>query len=576
MFVLGLSSLVSLALLFYNLIFTKKIYPKLFVAGTSVSGLTQDEAVQLLSDKIKPKDKIVLVEEGQIFEIQLESIDFSYNFPASIKTAYGLYRTGNILDDLYSRLQAPLRRVDIPLKINLNEKKLQEHLLIIAGSAAEEPLYPSAIFVQGKVVVEKGTPGKDVDLGKLSVKIIQNLSLAKFSPISIPINSIDPTLSDKEAQKLKAKAEKFIGKSLSLNFEYQIFTFNENDIFGLLDPKDSYKDEEILKRIAGIAKDVNREPQNARFVFLPAGEANEKGYVKEFTPAKDGMKIDTETLKNRIIGGLSRLEALEEKTVPIDIPVQNTPPKITTEEVNSLGIKGLVGRGRSRFSGSISSRVHNIKVASSKFNGVLVAPNEIFSFNETLGDVSVYTGYKQAYIIKDGKTVLGDGGGVCQVSTTFFRAVLDTGLPIVERRAHSYRVSYYEQSSSPGLDATVYDPTTDLKFKNDTPGYLLIQTQADAHQAILVFEIYGTPDGRIAKISKSVVTDIVPPPEDLYIDDPTLPWGEVKQIDWKAWGAKVSFNYSVEKGGETIYQKTFYSNYHPWQAVYLSGTGPVE
>ncbi len=169
---------------------------------------------------------------------------------------------------------------------------------------------------------------------------------------------------------------------------------------------------------------------------------------------------------------------------------------------------------------------------------------------------------------------MGDGGGVCQVSTTFFRAILNAGLPIIERRAHSYRVSYYEQGSSPGLDANVYDPTTDLKFKNDTPGYLLIQTLIDSASSTLIFEIYGTSDGRVTTISKPVVTDITPPSEDLYIDDPTLPQGEIKQIDWKAWGAKVWFNYIVERGEETIYQKTFYSNYRPWQAVYLRGTGP--
>jgi vancomycin resistance protein YoaR len=241
-----------------------------------------------------------------------------------------------------------------------------------------------------------------------------------------------------------------------------------------------------------------------------------------------------------------------------------------------MGIKELIGRGSSRFRGSISSRIHNIALASSRFNGVLVKPGEIFSFNKALGDVSIYTGYKEAYIIKDGKTVLGDGGGVCQVSTTFFRAILSAGLPVVERRAHAYRVGYYEQDSSVGFDATVYDPSPDLKFKNDTPGHLLIQTYVNTRAATLVFEIYGTSDSRIASTTKPVVTDIVSPPEDLYVDDPTLPIGSVKQIDWKAWGAKAWFTYKVTRDKETIYQKTFYSNYRPWQAIYLRGTGPVQ
>ena len=206
----------------------------------------------------------------------------------------------------------------------------------------------------------------------------------------------------------------------------------------------------------------------------------------------------------------------------------------------------------------------------------MVKPGETFSFNQTLGDVSSETGYKQAYVIKNGRTELGDGGGVCQVSTTLFRAALDAGLPITERRAHSYRVSYYEQGSPPGIDATVYEPSPDLKFTNDTPGHILIQSFADSKALTLAFEIYGTSDGRVSTISKPVVSGVTPPPEDLYIDDPTLPAGTVKQIDWKAWGAKVVFDYTVEKNGVTTIDETYVSSYKPWQAIFLRGTGPAQ
>jgi vancomycin resistance protein YoaR len=89
----------------------------------------------------------------------------------------------------------------------------------------------------------------------------------------------------------------------------------------------------------------------------------------------------------------------------------------------------------------------------------------------------------------------------------------------------------------------------------------------------LEFDIYGTNDGRVATITKPVISAITPPPEDLYTDDPTLPLGKVKQIDYKASGAKVYFNYKVERDGIVIYEKNFYSNYQPWQAKYLRGTG---
>ena len=108
--------------------------------------------------------------------------------------------------------------------------------------------------------------------------------------------------------------------------------------------------------------------------------------------------------------------------------------------------------------------------------------------------------------------------------------------------------------------------------KNNTPGHLLIQTFFNPKTASLIFEIYGTSDGRVSSTTKPIVTDIQPPPEDLYIDDPNLAQGIVEQIDWKAWGAKVWFDYKVERGEEEIYKKRFYSNFQPWQAKYLRGT----
>jgi vancomycin resistance protein YoaR len=249
---------------------------------------------------------------------------------------------------------------------------------------------------------------------------------------------------------------------------------------------------------------------------------------------------------------------------------------IKTEEVNDLGIKELLGRGISYFRGSIASRIHNIQIASSRLNGILIPPGETFSFNQTLGEVSQATGYKEAYIIKEGRTILGDGGGVCQVSTTFFRATLDAGLPIIERAPHAYRVYYYEQNSQVGVDATVWEPSPDLKIKNDTPAHILVQAYVNPSQYRLTFEFYGTSDGRKATISKSRIWDQTPPPPDLYQDDPTLPTGTTKQIDWSAWGAKVAFDWKVERGGEILQERTFYSSYRPWQAVFLRGTGPAQ
>ena len=152
---------------------------------------------------------------------------------------------------------------------------------------------------------------------------------------------------------------------------------------------------------------------------------------------------------------------------------------------------------------------------------MLIPPGDIFSFNQTGGDITAATGYKQAYVIKEGRTVLDDGGGVCQDSTTLFRAVLNAGLPVVKRTAHAYRVGYYEQGFPPGLDATVFYPSVDFQFKNDTKHHILLQAYVSGIS--LTVDLYGTSDGRVTTLTTPVVGEQTPPPPELRKDDPTLP-----------------------------------------------------
>ncbi len=333
-----------------------------------------------------------------------------------------------------------------------------------------------------------------------------------------------------------------------------------------LTPYFRWNSEPINKMLDTIEADVNVPVQDALFTFSG-------GRVTAFRPSKDGRALNREEALIRIHDAFFSGARSGITRLTIIIPIDTIHPSITTDKANFFGIKQLIGRGYSEFAGSIAGRIHNVALAAGRINGVLIKPGETFSFNGAVGDISAATGYQSAYIIKEGRTVLGDGGGVCQVSTTLFRAALAAGLPIVERHAHAYRVHYYEEGGfKPGLDATVYGPTYDLKFKNNTPGYILIQTKTNLSNLSLTFELYGTGDGRTAQISNQKLWDVRPPPPDLYQDDPTLAKGAVKQVDFAAWGAKASFDYKVTRGTEVLEDTTFFSNFRPWQAVYLRGT----
>jgi len=334
----------------------------------------------------------------------------------------------------------------------------------------------------------------------------------------------------------------------------------------MLPPAYHYEEGRIDALLKPIQEKLTVEPVEGLFNF-------DNGKVIALQPAVEGQRVNTQKIKQQIKSELwAAAYTKKEQTITILIPITPIKPKVTEDTIGDLGIKELIGQGTSLFQHSIENRVFNVNLAASRLNGSLIPPGKTFSFDQTVGDISSLSGYKQAYVIENGKTVLGDGGGVCQVSTTLFRAALNAGLPIVERNPHAYRVGYYEQDSGPGIDAAVYSPTVDLKFKNDTGHYILVQSAVDQTQNRLTFWLYGTSDNRQANIDQPIVSSETPAPPALYQDDPTLPKGEVKQVDFSADGANVSFHRTVTRDGKVILADTFVSNYRPWQAIYMRGT----
>ncbi len=576
----GLISFFGLLLLIfitYHLAYFKKIYPGVSIAYQNVENKTIEEGSNYLENYInqnKASSLKLASQENQSWEIELEKLDFFYDTNLSVEKAYQVGRNKKPFLDLKNKTKSYFQGTNLGLDYSLNQNLLEEKIATIASQVFIPAIEPTIEVLEAtpsggtsRISIKQGEDGQQLDKRGLINIIAQQITQVSFESISLPLIYTSPVLTEEQIKNTQKRAEKFLDKRLILKEEENLWKLEEKELIELLSFTNGFNQDEIKNWASELSLIINRDPQNASFRFS-------EGKVAEFKPAKEGKKLEEDQTVDLIVKDLEKLEENQIQDA-INLPITTSQPIIKTADVNSLGIKELVGRGVSSFRGSISSRIHNINLASSRLNGLLIPPEEVFSFNQALGDVSRSTGYQEAYIIKDGRTVLGDGGGVCQVSTTLFRAALDTGLPIIERKAHAYRVSYYEQGSSVGLDATVFSPTADLKIKNDTPAYLLIQTYFDQKNYRLTFEIYGASDGRSVSISKSRMWDQSPPPPDLYQDDPTLPTGQIKQIDWKSWGAKASFDYRVNRFGEVLQNRTFYSNYRPWQAIYLRGTGPV-
>ena len=259
----------------------------------------------------------------------------------------------------------------------------------------------------------------------------------------------------------------------------------------------------------------------------------------------------------------------------VRLPIIKIEPTVNVEsdDLKQKGIISLLATGETNFKGSPYNRRVNIKVGLNSFNGKLIAPGDSSGAGAILGRVDGTTGYLQELVIKGDKTVPEYGGGLCQVSTTVYRSLLLAGIPILERRNHSYAVSYYDPQ---GLDATIYPPSPDMKFKNDTSAYILIQTTVVGDYAYS--DVYGTPVARHVDLIGPYYFDYkaAPPARTEYTDK--LPAGEIQTLGAAHPGFKANWyrRISYDDGSKPDALEQIYSNYEARPLYTLVGTGGAD
>jgi vancomycin resistance protein YoaR len=224
------------------------------------------------------------------------------------------------------------------------------------------------------------------------------------------------------------------------------------------------------------------------------------GRVTDFDPGRTGFYPDSHATTLALLAGI-KTGASSTSIIAV-----KTQPRSTLKSTNTLGIETLLSGGLSDFSGSSKNRKANIEAGSKKVRGVLVPPGETFSFNHYLGDVTAEDGFKPEIVIKADGLKPELGGGICQVSSTLYRAVMQSGMPIPTRRNHAFSVNHY---FPPGTDATVYSPYTDFKFINDTPATVLIWNYYK-NDHTLAFDLYGTNDTRSVAVEEPMQWDRKP------------------------------------------------------------------
>ncbi|CAM3223060.1 Vancomycin resistance protein [Deinococcus saxicola] len=231
---------------------------------------------------------------------------------------------------------------------------------------------------------------------------------------------------------------------------------------------------------------------------------------------------------------------------------------------------GHLASGQSSFAGSPGFRVHNIRTGAERMQGTWVAPGKTFSFNALIGPINSATGFQPGYVVTGNTLSTEDGGGICQVSTTVFRAAFNAGLPITERHEHSYLVGYYEE---PGLDAAVYAPSKDLRWKNDTAAPLLVQTDRDLKAETLTVSLFGANDGRRVRISEPVISARKPAPDPTFMLDRELETGAARRVDMPAAGMRAVVTRTLTFTDGKQRQEDFVSRYKAWGGVFAVAPG---
>jgi vancomycin resistance protein YoaR len=571
----------------YQLLYAGRIFPGVSVAGVELSGLSPNDAALKLSQTLSfpITGKILFRVTDRIWVASPAELGMVFDPSASALAAYKFGRSGGLFGALAGQVSAGGLGADVSPILIFDQRVAYTYLQNIA-SQINQPVVEASLHLEGaNVVAQPGQLGRLLNLDATLIYLGSQLQSFRDGEVPLVIQEAAPKLLDVSSQ--ADAARNILSQPLTITvpnyrdgdpgpWTYDIpvianmIAVNVVENNGKAEMQVGLDLAALRLSLSELKNYVDRQPANASFIF------NDKtGQIEPVQASAVGRLMDVDASITAVNDALLR----GEHTVAVVVGEQQ-PAIADTATGADLGITQLLTSYTTYFYGSSNERIQNIVAASEQFNGVLVAPGETFSMGNSLGDVSLENGFAEALIIYGGRTIKGVGGGVCQVSTTLFRTVFFAGFPVVERYSHAYRVSYYEKNASndidptlAGMDATVYFPLVDFKFANDTPYWILMETDVNVDARTLTWKLYSTPDGRNVTWETTGPTNVVPAPSPVFEENPELKAEQIKQIDYPAQGADVNVTRTVWRGGQIYFSDQFQTHYQPWAAVCEYGTG---
>ncbi len=478
------------------------------VSGYGIGGKSIAETAQVLAQNAAYFQymKTTLALGNETWKATPRDLGVAFDIDATVQKAYRVGRNKNTLGNVVAQVRTAVLGTPVAFSVAIDDHKLERYLGEHFNNAEQKAENAALVFNEGAGTFET-TPaqsGAAIHRSALKYALLQSAARGIPATITLEREKDPPLISEAMLEPVARQANRlFLRAPIALTYtdpgsngalhsssrdrQYLLTKEQLKDLLTPMQEQGAFTlgiKEAIAKDIlTELAPSINQKPQNATLTF--DGEK-----AKEFAISKNGIELDIpasiEAIKRQ----------LAQETPAIGLVVNALYPEIRTETIENLGIVTLLGKGESDFSGSPASRIFNIKLGAEKLNGILIKPGEEFSFMNTIGDVGAKEGYQFALVIKNGGDFVKEyGGGLCQVSTTMFRAAIYAGLTITERFAHSLPVQYYNPQ---GFDAAVYNPHPDLRFINDTPSNILVQTKIKGNK--LYFEFYGTSDTREVKL----------------------------------------------------------------------------
>ena len=546
------------------------IMPGISMQGIDLSGLTMDEAAQKLSTEFAftATGEISLTYADIVWQAAPSQLGLALDPQNSARQAYDFGRKGSLGSFLAYQLMNRRSRHDLPAIVVFDQQKAYDYLVQVS-QAYDLPLREAGLELNGtQVIAIPGQAGRKLDIPASLDRLTEQARRGDFSSFTMALIEQQPDIMD--AGPFAAAAQEILARPFILqvpqgqpdagrNFTIEpedmapmlIFTRQQQNGQAALVPE--FRTDLLNAWLNDLASRVNIWPQNARFIFN-----DETRQLDLLSASTMGRALDVQASLASAQSALAQRQAGAVLTFNAAAPAVDD-----SKTAAELGITELVHMESSYFFGSSEARIQNIEKASSEFHGLLIPPGATFSMAANMGDISLDNGYTEALIIFNGRTIEGVGGGVCQVSTTLFRTAFFAGFPINERYSHAYRVSYYEKTAAnqrnsdlAGLDATVYVPLVDLKFTNDTPYWLLMETYVSRAAHRLTWKFYSTSDGRSMEWLTTGPVNVVEAKKPLYKLNTDLDPGEIKQVDFEADGADVRVERSVFRGGNLYFSDT--------------------